>query len=82
MEVAAQFASAETSAILPPSVDAFISSDFSDELNRRLIVCPKGLLGVGAYGAVFEAALALPGSIPSVVAVKFQALPEEASSFK
>mmetsp|Transcript_32039 Transcript_32039/g.41187 ORF Transcript_32039/g.41187 Transcript_32039/m.41187 type:complete len:798 (+) Transcript_32039:99-2492(+) len=69
---------ADTESILPSSISGFTSKDFSPVLEDELLVCPKCLLGVGAYGAVYEATLKVKGSSsPRVVAVKFQALPEE-----
>lgn len=93
-----RYAEAEPGGILPDHVEPFTAGHFSEDLGRRLVVSARGLLGVGAYGAVYEATLALtaptadgkadgtpaaphsPGcrSSRAVVAVKFQALPDEA----
>lgn len=69
---------ADTESILPSSIRGFTSQDFQNDLQDKLIICPKCLLGVGAYGAVYEATMkVLDRPSPEIVAVKFQALPEE-----
>ena len=72
---------ADASAIIPSFIAVFSSGDFSEDLCSRLVVPAQGLLGVGAYGAVYEAALSSEPSDQnkniSIVAVKYQALPEE-----
>jgi len=103
MEAAmSRYDQAEPGGILPDHIEPFSVGHYSGDLGLRLVVSAQGLLGVGAYGAVYEAALALSDSAANeshdgtaegtvglltsplckmrkaIVAVKYQALPDEA----
>lgn len=69
---------ADTESILPESIAGFTVNDFSSDLENRLVICTKCLLGVGAYGAVYAGIMKKDRNLPpKMVAIKFQALPEE-----
>lgn len=71
------YENADASEILPPSVRPFKLRDFAARAGSRLVVGPRSVLGVGAFGAVFEAVYTPEHGSPLIVAVKYQALPEE-----
>jgi hypothetical protein len=72
---------ADTASILPESIPGFTINNFNADLENRLVLSTKCLLGVGAYGAVYEGVLKEgQNEPPKIVAVKFQALPEEVNA--
>jgi hypothetical protein len=76
LDVLEAFSRSETASILPEAIPAFTADHFSHDLGSRLLISPRGLLGAGAFGIVYEAAMCTARH-PIIVAVKFQMLPEE-----